>query len=288
MSETFDPSGHRGYCGVVCPHPPILLPPVGRGRESDAVATRIGMEAVAGRVREKNPKTILCVTPHGPAYRDAVCVSTVESLEGDMAAFGAPGVRMALPVDRVLADRIADCLERAGIPVVPEAVRKAPLDHGCLVPLYFIRTAWADFRIVRISTGFLSVEAHLRAGAALRTAVEEMKEKPLLLASADLSHVLRDDGPYGFHPGGPVFDRKIEQILRSGHLGSLTSLDAGMVENAAQCGLRPIAVLAGYLGCDAEGVGQADVEIYSHEGPYGVGYLTAFAAGCKGADDGDG
>jgi len=285
MSEISESVHSSGYCGVVCPHPPILLPPVGRGRETDADATRIGFEAVADRVRKRQPGTILCVTPHGPAYRDAVCIGTVDQLDGDMAAFGAPGVRMSLSVDRVLAARIADGLARAGIPVVPEKEGRTPLDHGCMVPLYFIRHAWTDFRVVRITTGFLSVDTHLKAGAAMRAAVGEMEDKPMLLASADLSHVLRDDGPYGFHPDGPVFDREIEQILRSGRLGALTTLHARMVENAAQCGLRPLAVLAGYLGCDAEGTRRADVEVYSHEGPYGVGYLTAFATGCKGGED---
>ncbi len=282
MSGMSEPYNRKAYSGVVCPHPPILLPPVGRGREIDADATRIGLESVADRVRKRKPATILCVTPHGPAYRDAVCIGSVERLEGDMAAFGAPGVRFSLPVDRELAECLTDHLERAGIPVVDGKEGRIPLDHGCMVPLYFIRAAWTDFQIVRISTGFLSVDSHLRAGAAMRAAVGEMDDKPLLLASADLSHVLRDDGPYGFHPDGPVFDREIEQILRSGQLGMLTKLNTRMVENAAQCGLRPLAVLGGYLGCDAEGTRQADVEIFSHEGPYGVGYLTAFARGREG------
>ncbi len=292
MSEMYEMGHSHLPCGVVCPHPPILLPEVGQGRESEAVATVAGMNRVADAVAARKPEVLICITPHGPAYRDALCIQDTESLEGTMASFGVPGNRMELPVDRVLTDAVVLQLEKAGIPVVrmtpetPGARRGRSagqvLDHGCFVPLYFIRRAWPVFRIVHVTAGFLSPADHLLAGAAIRKAVEETGADAMMLASGDLSHVLRPDGPYGFHADGPVFDRQIEEILRSGELRRLVDMDPVIVENAAQCGLRPLCALAGYLCGTGPAPERARTQVFSHEGPFGVGYLTAFVEGEKG------
>ncbi|MBP7402546.1 MAG: MEMO1 family protein [Clostridia bacterium] len=279
MSETYEKGKAVLACGAVSPHPPILLPGVGGGREKGAEATRAGMEKLAARIAARRPAVIVCITPHGPAYRDALAVTDGVALAGDMSAFGVPGLRMEIEVDRALTRSVIVNLEEAGIPV---AIRTADepgrrgrpdggcLDHGCLVPLYFIRQALTEFRIVHVSAGFLSTKSHRIAGAAIRKAVDRTGSDAILLASGDMSHVLRWDGPYGFHPDGPVFDREVEDILRSGELLRLIDMDPVMVENAAQCGLRPLCALAGYLG------GSATAEVFSHEGPFGVGYLTAY------------
>lgn len=278
MSETSEQVRTWIPCGAICPHPPILLPGVGRGREHGADATHEGMVRVAAAVAAQRPEVLLCITPHGPAYRGALCVQDADMLSGSMEAFGAPALRMDLPVDRELTDAVCRHLEQARIPVIRMSPA-APLDHGCIVPLYFLRQAWPSFRIVHVTAGFFSTHDHVRAGAAMRAAVEEIGANALFLASADLSHVLREDGPYGFHAAGPDFDRDVEEILRSGALTRLADMDPDKVEQAAQCGLRPMCTLAGYLcGDDPAASRLADVEIFSHEGPFGVGYLTAYAA----------
>ena len=294
MSEMYDPARDSIRCGIFCPHPPILLPDVGMGRETEAGLTRSGMQRVAEKVAARKPEVLVCITPHGPASRDAICIQDTGSMAGSMASFGVPGLRMEIPVDRALTAAVILELEKSGIPLVMMGTQvsgpgrwrapAAPLDHGCFVPLYFIRQAWRDFRIVHITAGFLSEADHLRAGAAIRRAVDACAANAMMLASGDLSHVLREDGPYGFHPDGPVFDREIENILRSGKLDRLLAMDPLMVENAAQCGLRPLCTLAGYLCGDDPSPRPADVEVYSHEGPFGVGYLTAYAAAA--ANDG--
>ncbi len=283
MSATSSRPAAVGYHGVICPHPPILLPEIGRGRESEAAQTRRGMEKVCAKVAALRPRVVFCVTPHGPAYRDAVSINLSQRLAGSMADFGAPACRLSFAVDGDLAERTARALERAGVAVAHEEKEREQLDHGCFVPLWFIRQVWSDFSVVRLTTGMLPVRAHQRIGAVIRAVVADADRKPLLLASSDLSHVLRADGPYGFHPDGPLFDRQVEAVLRSGKWGGLADLDPGMVERAAQCGLRPLAVLAGYLCGMDQALDPGDVEIFSHEGPYGVGYLTAYARGESGS-----
>lgn len=90
------------------------------------------------------------------------------------------------------------------------------------------------------------------------------------MGSGDLSHKLKEDGPYGFAPEGPVFDRTVTGLFDEGDLEGLFSIDAAFREAAAECGLGSFQIMAGAL----DGV-PATHELLSYEGPFGVGYAVA-------------
>ena len=54
----------------VVPHPPIVLPEIGQGRESEIQDTLDSMKTVAKEIAEIAPDTIVLTTPHAPLYRD--------------------------------------------------------------------------------------------------------------------------------------------------------------------------------------------------------------------------
>lgn len=87
-----------------------------------------------------------------------------------------------------------------------------------------------------------------------------------------MSHRLREDGPYGFHPAGPRFDRKFIELLKDKDVEGILNLDPELVEEAGECGLRSFCMLLGAL----ESTKTAwEPEVLSYEGPFGVGYLVA-------------
>lgn len=89
-----------------------------------------------------------------------------------------------------------------------------------------------------------------------------------LVASGDCSHRLRHDGPYGVHPRGRLLDHAIIAALRTGWSRSLLDIDADVVIEGGECGLRSF-----ILGLSA--LEPAEVDVRSYEAPYGVGYLVA-------------
>ena len=102
--------------------------------------------------------------------------------------------------------------------------------------------------------------------------VQRLKEgRYALIASADLSHRLKEKGSYGFHPDGPKFDKKIIELLKKKDSDSILKL-ARFFPNAAECGLRPLAFILGVL---KESNVRWKPEILSYENPFGVGYLAA-------------
>lgn len=261
------------------PHPPILIPEIGRGEERGAEKTLAGMERLAREVADLAPDVILCITPHGPVFQDGLCVMRGESLSGDFGQFGRPGVGLTLPIDEDTADVFMGLLDRGGIPHVGmdgDTARrygvKRALDHGCLVPLYFIHGKYQDFRIVHITIGLLPLAEMYAAGRLLAEAVSQAGVRAVVLASGDLSHCLSDQGPYHYHPKGEVFDHKVETIIQSGNLMELAQIPSDLYEPAGQCGLPSFVMGAGAL--DGRKV---HTEVFSYEGPFGVGYLTGVA-----------
>lgn len=52
------------------PHPPLIVPAVGRGEEAKISDTIRSYEEVARRVAAHAPDTVVVLSPHAPAYRD--------------------------------------------------------------------------------------------------------------------------------------------------------------------------------------------------------------------------
>ncbi|HDH99158.1 MAG TPA: AmmeMemoRadiSam system protein A, partial [bacterium] len=81
---------------------------------------------------------------------------------------------------------------------------------------------------------------------------------------------LKEDGPYGFHPDGPKYDKEFIELLKKKDIKRIFRLD-NLYPQAGECGLRSFCFLLGIL----EGSGiNWQPEILSYEGPFGVGYLV--------------
>ncbi len=92
-----------------------------------------------------------------------------------------------------------------------------------------------------------------------------------LIASGDLSHCLKEDGPYGFNPDGPKFDKALMEFLKKKDIKNFLKLDE-KYPKAGECGLRSFSFLLGIL---EEAKINWQPKILSYEAPFGVGYLVA-------------
>ena len=257
------------------PHPPLAVAGVGRGREAEIAATLAGYRAVAAKIAELQPEVLVISSPHATCYLDYVHISPGTHANGDFANFNDPGDEIEVDYDAELAREIAQQAAALGIPAGGEGERDRSLDHGTMVPLSFIQAAGTHCPIVRIGLSGLSPLEHYNLGRAVARAAERLDRRAVYVASGDLSHKLRSDGPYGYAPDGPVFDQLICEVFETGDFLKLLTVDAGLAERAAECGLRSFQIMAGAL--DGRHV---EAQLLSHEGPFGVGYgVAAFYPG---------
>ena len=252
------------------PHPPLIVPSVGRGEERAIQSTVDACEEVARRIAAHRPDTLIVSSPHAPFFRDCFFVATGERSHGDMRRFNVRDEGIEVANDVEFADALLAVARDRGIPTVSDAAYSAELDHATYVPLHFINGQGVSCELVRVGLSLLPAEDHRAFGQAIAYCAEELQRRCVFIASGDLSHKLKPDGPYGFVPEGPVFDRAIVDIFSSGDLDGLFSLDEDLCEAAAECGLRSFQIMAGAL----KGM-RFSSELLSYEGPFGVGYGVA-------------
>jgi MEMO1 family protein len=258
--------GQDRRLAFITPHPPILVPEVGRGRELEISATGDAMKRLADEIAADPPDSLVLISPHAPMIGRQVAVLLGESYAGSLKDFGAPEVMLAPTCDRELALAIVDESRGDSLPIERGAV--LPLDHGAVVPLSFLDREYS-IPLVLMSLASSGMATFERLGASIGRAAERLGRRIILVASGDMSHRLTPEGPYAYAPEGKLFDREIVGIVRSGNLDKLADLDPELVEKASECGLRSIYAAAGYVGSDP-----GEHEVLSYEGPFGVGYLV--------------
>ncbi len=255
---------------VLVPHPPIILPTVGRGREHEVQKTIDAYRSAAATVAAWGPEVLIVASPHATAYADYFHISPGKAAAGDMAGFGAPETRLEASYDVELRNALISHAEAEGIPAGTLGEKDAALDHGTFLPLYFLREAGIDCPILRLGLSGLSPLIHYRLGRCIARAVGDLDRRAVFVASGDLSHKLKTDGPYGFAPEGPVFDEQVTEAMASGDFLRFLTMDPDLCERAAECGLRSFQIMAGAL----DGLAVAP-ELLSHQGDFGVGYGVA-------------
>jgi len=256
------------------PHPPIIIPEVGHGEEKKIKNTYDACESIGWEIAELKPEVIIVVTPHGTMFSDAIALSFENSISGSLKQFGASEVSMNFEIDMDITQEIMVKAGNSNIQTIKatgrtlkQYGREYELDHGALVPLYFVKDKYASFKLVHITYGGLTPIQLYKFGKLVKEAVEASDKNAVFIASGDLSHRLKDEGPYDYSPDGEKFDKEIINLLKNGDVVEVFNINPEMIENAGECGLRSYYIMLGAMdGKEIKG------ELLSYEGTFGVGY----------------
>jgi aromatic ring-opening dioxygenase LigB subunit len=249
------------------PHPPLIVPSVGRGEEKVIHNTIAAYEEVARRIAALKPETIVVTTPHSILYSDYFHISPGAAASGSFAQFGVPQEKMLCTYDQQFVAVLEDFAEKNKLPAGTRGERNPELDHATMVPLYFVNKVYKDYKLVRIGLSGESLAKHYELGQLIALTAAKLNRKIVFIASGDLSHKLKRSGPYGFDPAGPKYDKKIMEVMGKGDFEQLFAFNDDLCEDAAECGHRSFTIMAGAL----DGLA-VKAEKLSYEGPFGVGY----------------
>ncbi len=256
--------------GAISPHPPLLIPEVG-GKEREKVKkTDLSLKRMAEEFKKLDLETILIISPHAPYIYSSISIYSSKLLYGDFSQFGAPQVYLEYENNESIVNELIRQGKEKSIDFVPLSP-DTPLDHATMVPLYYLNEAKVQSKVVAMSPEFTAPKEKLiQIGEFIRDICEQTNERIGLIASGDLSHRLSPYGPYGFTPNGPLFDKEVVSAIKNRDLKALLSIPDNIIEDAGECGFKPILTLIGALPFD-----EFTPEVLSYEGPFGVGYMVS-------------
>ena len=160
------------------PHPPLIIPGVGRGRERGIQATIDAYEEVGRRIAALAPETLVISTPHSVMYLDYNHISPGRHAEGSFAEFGDPRDRYEVDYDVDFVRSLEAAAGAYGLAAGTMGERDPSLDHATMIPLHFVQTHWGEAgtasegrpfpRVVRIGLSGLSPAVHYQLGMAVQ------------------------------------------------------------------------------------------------------------------------
>ena len=251
---------------AITPHPPILIPEIGKENLSQIAKTKEAMEELEQNLYASKPDIIILISPHGEMAADAFTINMSDRYQVNFENFGNFSVKMEFKGETVLMSAAKEAIGQK----IPVGVISNPvLDHGAGVPLYYLARHLPNISLVPIYFSLLDSLSHFEFGKGLKEVIADSNKRIAIVASGDMSHCLTKNAPAPFNPAGKIFDEKITELLEKNDTQSIINIDPQLAENAAQCGLRSILILLGALN----GVNYS-TEILSYEAPFGVGYLV--------------
>lgn len=253
----------------IVPHPPLIIPEVGKGDEHKVIHTIENYQEAARRIAALKPDTIIITSPHSIMYSDYFHISPGRTAKGDFGRFGAKKVSLQAEYDEEFVEALEAKAEREGVEAGTLGEKDASLDHGTMVPIYFINQYLTNYKLVRIGLSGLSLPDHYRLGRCITDTAKKLGRRIVFVASGDLSHKLKEDGPYGYSEEGVQFDKEVTEAMKEGNFLKFLEFSPDFCEAAAECGLRSFIIMAGAL------TGRKVVsELLSYEGTFGVGYAV--------------
>jgi MEMO1 family protein len=248
------------------PHPPIIVPEVGKNNVSATKRTVLAMKKIGDNFNRLDIDTAILISPHTQISSFALTICTPDFYSGDFRQFAAPETKLDFRSDLQLSEEILCQLEKEAFPF--EIDKQGFLDHGALVPLYWIKKM-TDYQFELVEIGFsgLDNDFHIKFGSLLATIAKKSKKRIALIFSGDLSHRHFDNDLVSF---ARKFDLTIKKELLLGKMDKIVEIDQKLVSMAGECGFRSLLIMAGALQNE-----KAKIQLYSYEAPLGVGYLVA-------------
>ena len=101
------------------PHPPIILPEIGKGEERKIQLTINAYERAMKEAASFEPDTVVVASPHAVMYADYFHISPGDEGAGSFAQFGAPEVEVRAEYDTAFAKTLATVESEAGLDAGP-------------------------------------------------------------------------------------------------------------------------------------------------------------------------
>ncbi|XP_033634982.1 protein TTE1956-like [Asterias rubens] len=218
--------------------------------------------AVGDLISKLNPDLILLSTPHGIADQDNFLFYLNPKGYGsaDTDNYAGP-YTLSVNLDSVSSQSVAKELRNAGENIsglsafgAPgQADDPFPLRWGEVIPLSFVSGLETMKAMIisqpsrRYNQSVQMIPELLHLGASLHQKLLLLRQRVVVIISADLAHTHDKNGPYGFSPSAEPFDQACSQWAATLDEEALLKTAAGYVNSALSCGYTGMVMLHGLM-----------------------------------------
>ena len=258
---------------AITPHPPILIPAIGKDNLKKIDTTKKAMEKLEEDLYLSHPDILLLISPHGKLFPDAFSMNVCSEYETDLKEFGDLTTKLHIKGEMNLPALIREAGKEKDYKTI--MISEKNLDHGAAVPLFYLTPHLPNVGLTVFGFSDLDAKTHTDFGYLLKEQILHTNKRVAVIASGDLSHSLKEGSPAGYSPSGKIFDKKFQQFLLENDVYNFINLDQKLVKEANECGLRPTLMLLGAFDKI-----NFNPEILSYQDTLGVGHLVASFIPC--------
>lgn len=254
---------------VLMCHAPIVIPEIAGSDGFLVKKTTEAMSKVAQFINFNEPDTVILLSPHTPRSKHSFNIVLNETLYGDFAQFGNQDIRLNFEND---VDFVQNLLKSAPANKINlKSLYLENIDHGALVPLYFLKKARVNAKLALIANPYdCNITLLNQFANFLKQSISKFNKKFLILASGDMSHRLNKEAPSGYHPEAIKFDQEFVKLVTNKQFQAATQISEISRFNAAEDVVDTFTIATAATGFQTD-----NFEFLSYEAPFGVGYFVA-------------
>lgn len=252
---------------AITPHSPLLIPSIGRENFKKTEKTQQSLINLANELYASKPDSLIIISSHAPLSEESFLINYSENYQGSLKKFGDFETKLKFRPDSELVAHLKMRAQEENVPL--NIVCEPQLDHGSLVPLFWLTKHLPELPVTPIGYSLFDLKQHFNFGILLQKEIQKSTKRIAVIASGDLSHCTREEAPAGYKQEGKIFDDKLVNLLKQKNVPEILNLDPKLIKQASECGLRAIIILLGILN----GINY-EPQFLSYENPFGVGYLT--------------
>jgi len=254
------------FAGIV-PHPPLLIPAVGKDKIKQLEETKKGMEDIAKKIADANLDILIIISASHKMHTDAFGILLAPKYTTNFKEFGDFETHNEVLPDLEIIEKIRHSAIDKNIPFT--LIHEENIDYTFGVPIHFLISG-EKTKVIPIVTSHLDIKSHYELGRIIKTVITNSNKRIGIIASGSLSHKSTSNSPSGFSPKGLEFNEKIKELLETKNTAGLLTLDQKLIKDANESIISSLALLMGVME-----KANYKTQIFSYEAPLGVGYIVA-------------
>jgi aromatic ring-opening dioxygenase LigB subunit len=248
------------------PHPPLLIPEVGKDNINHLKETREAYQKIETELYARKPDILLVISSHSP-NKNSFSINQQPKVTINFKRFGDLVTNLEFKNDIALGYKIKESTE-SEMPIILSS--EQIIDYGAGVPLFYLANHLPNCQICIVHPAKeLDYADHIKFGELIKEQLVNYGKRIAVIAAGDLSHRLHQDSPAGYSPRAQEFDQKLIKILAEKDFEGLIKFDKFLAEEAKECAIKPLLVLMGIMK-DIN----FESEKLSYQAPFGIGYLV--------------